>query len=56
MNKFMARTNITRIERVSVLVMFYQELELDVKSYDITIRVLLNHDSRIYRDLLMKGF
>ena len=39
MNKFLARTNMTRIERVSMLVMFYQELELEMRSYDITIRV-----------------
>ena len=39
MNKFLARTNITRIERVSVFIMFYQELELEMRSYDITIRV-----------------
>ena len=39
MNKFLARTNMTRNERVSVLVMFYQELELEMRSYDITIRV-----------------
>ena len=39
MNKFLARTNMTRIERVSVLVMFYQELKLEIRSYDITIRV-----------------
>ena len=39
MNKFLARKNMTRIERVSVLVMFYQELELQMRSYDITIRV-----------------
>ena len=56
MNKFLAKTNIIRIERVSMFVIFYQELELEMRSYDITIRVLLNHNSRIYRDLLMKGF
>ena len=39
MNKFLARTNMTRIERVSMLVIFYQELELEMRSYDITIRV-----------------
>ena len=39
MNKFLVRTNMTQIERVSVLVMFYQELELEMRSYDITIRV-----------------
>ena len=39
MNKFLARTNMTRNERVSVLVMFYQELELEMRSYDIIIRV-----------------
>ena len=39
MNKFMARTNMTQIERVLVFVMFYQELELEMRSYDITIKV-----------------
>ena len=39
MNKFLARANMTRIERVSVLVMYYQELELNMRSYDITTRV-----------------
>ena len=39
MNKFLARTNMTQIERVSVSVMFYQELDLEMRSYDITIRV-----------------
>ena len=39
MNKFLARTNMTQIERVSVFVMFYQELELEMRSYDINIRV-----------------
>ena len=39
MNKFLARINITRIERVLLFVMFYQELELEMRSYDITIRV-----------------
>ena len=39
MNKFIARTTMTRNERVSVLVMFYQKLELEMRSYDITIRV-----------------
>ena len=39
MNKFLARINMTRIKRVSVFVMFYQELELELSSYDITIRV-----------------
>ena len=39
MNKFLARTNMTQIERVSVFIMFYQELELEMRSYDITIRV-----------------
>ena len=39
MNKFLARTNMIQIERVSVFVMFYQELELEMRSYDITIRV-----------------
>ena len=39
MNKFLARTNIIKIERVSMFVMFYQELELEMRSYDITIRV-----------------
>ena len=39
MNKFLARINMTRIERVSVLVMFYQELELEIRSYDTIIRV-----------------
>ena len=56
MNKFLAKTNMTWNERVSVLVMFYQELELEMMSYNITIRVWLNHDFRLYRDLLMKGF
>ena len=56
MNKFLAKTNIIWIERVSVFIMFYQELELEMMLYDITIRVWLNHDSRIYRDLLMKEF
>ena len=56
MNKFLVRTNMTQIERVLVFVIFYQELELKMRSYDITIRVWLYHDSRIYRDLLMKGF
>ena len=39
MNMLLARTNITRNKRISVLVMFYQELELEIRSYDITIRV-----------------
>ena len=39
MNKFMDKTNITRNERVSMLVIFYQELELEMRLYDITIRV-----------------
>ena len=39
MNKFLARINITQIKRVSMFVMFYQELELEMSSYDITIRV-----------------
>ena len=39
MNKFLARTNMIQIERVSVFVMFYQELELEMRSYDITIKV-----------------
>ena len=39
MNKFLARINMTQIERVSVFVMFYQELELEMRSYDITIKV-----------------
>ena len=47
MNKFLARTNMIRNERVLVLVMFDQELEL--LEFD-------NHDSRLYQDLLMKRF
>ena len=39
MNKFLARTNMSQNERVSMLVMFYQELKLEMRSYDITIRV-----------------
>ena len=39
MNKFLAKTNMTQIERVSMFVIFYQELELEMRSYDITIRV-----------------
>ena len=39
LNKFLARKNMIQIERVSVFVMFYQELELEMRSYDITIRV-----------------
>ena len=39
MNKFLARTNMTQIERVSVFIMFYQELKFEMRSYDITIRV-----------------
>ena len=38
-NKFLARINMTQIERVSVVVIFYQELELEMRSCDITIRV-----------------
>ena len=56
MNNFLAKTNMIQIKRVSMLVMFYQELELEMRSYDITIRVWLNHVSRIYQDLLIKGF
>ena len=39
MNKFLSRTNMTQNKRVLVFVMFYQELELEMSSYDITIRV-----------------
>ena len=37
MNKFLARTNMSQIERILVLVMFYQELEM--RSYNINIIV-----------------
>ena len=49
MNKFLARTNMTWIERVSVFVMFYQELELEMRSYNITIRVCVT--TRTYRSM-----
>ena len=39
MNKFLVRINMTQIERVSVFARFYQELELEIMSYDITTRV-----------------